>query len=553
MSEFKNKLNRRQKLFKQKVTSTLSRNKRQELVVNISKNKRDEILMKRRNLSFPEGKSTKNISFGLDENPTLDNLDVFVNGIKSPDANVQEDSARMIRKIISSEEEPPITEIIKTLIVPYFVEFIQDFKNPTLQLESAWILSNLCSGNSLETRYVVELDVIPIFFDLLQSDNVDLLSQKQAVGYVTFFSWEKMTIIMQFKLKEDRLVTTDSKIGGCDCAQFRDEILTHTNSIDTIIDLIRKYENNLDLVKISSWTLSILVRGKPAPSLKKISKTLPIFSALLSHTNEQILSDVSWGLAFVAKVNQENINAIINNDCVPKLIKLLHHESREVQLPAIRTIGDMITGDEKSTQYILDCGLLKNFDLLLDHKTLKIIKFSCWALSNICAGNYEQIESVIEHNLIPALLKLMEHDLIPIKKEAFWAVSNAIYLGSDKQVMYLYEKGVIVKLLPFLKVKHNKIVASCLESYLKILEVGNQKAIDEGTEENFYALEMEENGIRKQIEDCTENPNKKIFKISNTILERFFDDDDVDFDDNFEEIDYNLTNLTQEEKEIYNF
>ncbi|KAJ3424997.1 importin subunit alpha-4 [Anaeramoeba flamelloides] len=461
MSEFKNKLNRRQKLFKQKVTSTLSRNKRQELVVNISKNKRDEILMKRRNLSFPEGKSTKNISFGLDENPTLDNLDVFVNGIKSPDVNVQEDSARMIRKIISSEEEPPITEIIKTLIVPYFVEFIQDFKNPTLQLESAWILSNLCSGNSLETRYVVELDVIPIFFDLLQSDNVDLLAQ--------------------------------------------------------------------------------------------ISKTLPIFSALLSHTNEQILSDVSWGLAFVAKVNQENINAIINNDCVPKLIKLLHHESREVQLPAIRTIGDMITGDEKSTQYILDCGLLKNFDLLLDHKTLKIIKFSCWALSNICAGNYEQIESVIEHNLIPTLLKLMEHDLIPIKKEAFWAISNAIYLGSDKQVMYLYEKGVIVKLLPFLKVKHNKIVASCLESYLKILEVGNQKAIDEGTEENFYALEMEENGIRKQIEDCTENPNKKIFKISNTILERFFDDDDVDFDDNFEEIDYSLTNLTQEEKEIYNF
>ncbi|KAJ6226336.1 importin subunit alpha-4 [Anaeramoeba flamelloides] len=430
MSGFKNKLNRRQKLFKQKVTSDISRNKRQELVVNISKNKRDEILMKRRKLSFPEGKSTENLSFGIDENPTLDNLDVFVNGIKSQDVNVQEDSARMIRKIISSEEEPPITEIIKTLIVPYFVEFVQDFTNPILQLESAWVLSNLCSGNSLETRYVLELDVVPIFFGLLQSDNVDLLAQ--------------------------------------------------------------------------------------------ISKTLPIFSTLLSHTNEQILSDVSWGLAFVAKVNQENINAIINNDCVPKLIKLLHHESREVQLPAIRTIGDIVTGDEKSTQYILDCGLLKNFDLLLNHKTLKIVKFSCWTLSNICA-------------------------------EAFWAISNAIYRGSDKQVMHLYERGVVEKLLPFLKFKHNKIVVCCLESYLKILEVGNQIATDEGTEENVYALEMEENGIRKQIEDCTENHNKKIFKISNTILESFFDnDDDVDFDNNFEEIDYSLTNLSKEEKEIYN-
>jgi hypothetical protein len=93
----------------------------------------------------------------------------FVMYSRSSDPTKQFQATQNTRKVLSRERHPPIDTVIKSGAVPRCIEFLKNEKNPDLQFEAAWVLTNIASGSSAQTEYVVKAGAVEPFIQLLRS------------------------------------------------------------------------------------------------------------------------------------------------------------------------------------------------------------------------------------------------------------------------------------------------------------------------------------------------------------------------------------------------
>ena len=111
---------------------------------------------------------------------------------------------------------------------------------------------------------------------------------------------------------------------------------------------------------------------------------------------------------------------VVSAGVVPPLVNLISPQAPSAVItPVLRTLGNIVTGDDVQTQAVIDAGVLTRLVPLLEHTKKPIRKETCWMLSNICAGTQAQIQAVLS---VPGLLDravhlLSQHDW-EVKKEA---------------------------------------------------------------------------------------------------------------------------------------
>ena len=81
--------------------------------------------------------------------------------------------------------------------------------------------------------------------------------------------------------------------------------------------------------------------------------------------------------------SDERIQMIIDHINLKSLVKLLYNENKSLLTPVIRSIGNIVSGDDKQTQSVLDCDILPILYELYNHKSDTIRKEINWSLSNI--------------------------------------------------------------------------------------------------------------------------------------------------------------------------
>jgi len=242
---------------------------------------------------------------------------------------------------------------------------------------------------------------------------------------------------------------------------------------------------------------------------------------LIYSEDEEVLADSCWALSFLSDGANDRIQLVIDAGVCRRLVELLRHTSSTIQTPALRTVGNIVTGNDDQTQLILHCGALNMLLPLLSSPRKPLRKESCWTISNITAGNRAQIQAVIDSNIIPPLVHLLNNDEFDIQKEAAWAISNATCGGGAEHIRYLVEQGCVSPLVNLLDRMDAKIVIVALEGLQNILKWGESSKDKEGN--NPYSSVIELAGGVEKLEQLQRHENQKVYDSALSILEKYFE------------------------------
>ncbi|XP_020591450.1 importin subunit alpha-like [Phalaenopsis equestris] len=494
----------RKKEYKSGVDGEDARRRRVDILVEIRKTKReDNLLKKRREGLLQAGQVLDLASHALPAKEKLDDLPAMTLGVWSAESHIQLRATTQFRKLLSFEKCPPIEVVIKAGVVPRFVEFLSRSDLPQLQFEAGWILTNVASGTSEQTRVVVDHGAVPKFVQLLSSPSDEV--REQAVWAL-------------------------GNVAG-DSSKCRDIVLENA-ALFPLLALLNE-GSKISMIRNATWTLSNLVRGNPRPAFEQIRDSLPVLQRLVHSTDEEVLSDACWALSYMTDGANDRIQAVIGAGVCQRLVELIIYPSPTVLVPALRTVGNIVSGDDVQTQCILDNGVLPClFHLLTRSYKKSIKKEACWTISNITAGTGDQIQAVIDANIISPLVHLLMHAEFDIKKEAAWAISNATSGGSTEQIHYLASQGCIKPMCDLLTCSDPRVIRICLDGLKNILKAGeDEKDMGRTNGINIYAQMIDECEGLDKIHSLQGHGNNEIYEKSVKLLEKYW----IEVEENGEE------------------
>ena len=143
-----------------------------------------------------------------------------------------------------------------------------------------------------------------------------------------------------------------------------------------------------------------------------------MLAKLVYSLDDEVLIDACWAISYLSDGANDKIQAVIEAGIPRRLVELLMHASTSVQTPALRSVGNIVTGDDVQTQIIINCGSLPALLSLLGSTKDGIRKEACWTISNITAGNSTQIQAVIDANIIPPLVNLLSNGDFKTRKRS---------------------------------------------------------------------------------------------------------------------------------------
>lgn len=190
------------------------------------------------------------------------------------------------------------------------------------------------------------------------------------------------------------------------------------------------------------------------------------------------------------------------------MVEFMQHPSVNLQIPAIRTIGNIATGSDKQTQCVIEANALPLIKTLLSHQKNAIRKEAAWTTSNVAAGTTDQISHLIQLDFFPVINKLVNEDVYEVKKEAAYVISNATSSKNPDLVKTLLQLGCLEPLANMLKKTDVRLLNIALDGIENILNTG-QKCMTQDMR-NPFALLFDELGGIDRLEELQGHPNQSL-------------------------------------------
>jgi len=475
-----------------------SRRRRMDAAVQIRKNKREEQLRKRRSTVATEGSNAQAIEASAPGaiKSSLENLPAMLAAVQSNNVEDMLKGTIALRKLLSRPVEPPVQQVIDAGFLPVLCEFLKANDKPTLQFEAAWVLTNI--GSSDLTESIVTAGALPLLAPLLRSPAANV---------------------------RDQAAWCIGNIAGDSC-QLRDAVLETPGVFEGLLANLDQPEN-IQMLRNVTWSVSNLCRGSdPRPSLQKLVPVVGLLAKTVMRCGDmETIIDATWALSYLSDGDNESLNVIVSTGICPKLVELLGSSHNKCIPPCLRTLGNIVTGNDAQTQAAIDAGLLEKLVPLLSHPKVNVRKEAAWTASNITAGTKDQISQFLQtHDLPESIVGCLRNAEFSVKREAAWTIANICSAGDDSQMRCIVENfNTLEPLGDLLALDDDRITDVVLTALNNILK---------HDPEHYTFLFHQCEGLLDHIESLQSHANEAIHAKVDDMLQTYFsiEDEEEDFD-----------------------
>ncbi|KAM3145419.1 hypothetical protein pb186bvf_002463 [Paramecium bursaria] len=300
-------------------------------------------------------------------------IGVFVKQLDSEDIYIKYHGLVGIRKLVSHETDPQISQAIDLGAVPLIFSIIKMNITPYHTYESCYILTNIASGNQEETAVVADLGGIELFIELTKSKIFDIAEQSV---------WALGNLAGDNDEYKNKILEGGGHQAIIEFAQVCEGLLNDgfngsLNSLNQCVWALTNLCQNQSSLYIISNICKLLKYAQQSNNL------LEVLNALSEHTKQQ-----------------EVVQLLFENQCIKIILQSLTHKSFEVIRSASAILVDISMGSKEQAKYLIEQQLLKYIQKLLTHNKVQIRKLVVQLLQMIAISSYELTVEILKDQLI---------------------------------------------------------------------------------------------------------------------------------------------------------
>ncbi|KAB1267523.1 Importin subunit alpha-4, partial [Camelus dromedarius] len=378
------------------------RRHRNEVTVELRKNKRDEHLLKKRNV--PQEESLEDSDVDADFKAQNVTLEAILQNATSDNPVVQLSAVQAARKLLSSDRNPPIDDLIKSGILPILVKCLErddkigrlNLCSPNQNLEKQQPLMPLTNGDGPQCRdYVISLGVVK-----------PLLSFINPSIPITFLRNVTWVIVNLCRNKDP------------------------PPPMETVQE-----SDNLDEILVDTvWALSYLTDGGNEQIQMVIdSGVVPFLVPLLSHQEVKVQTAALRAVGNIVTGTDEQTQVVLNCDVLSHFPNLLSHPKEKINKEAVWFLSNITAGNQQQVQAVIDAGLIPMIIHQLAKGDFGTQKEAAWAISNLTiSGRKDQVEYLVQQNVIPPFCNLLSVKDSQVVQVVLDGLKNILIMAGDE-------------------------------------------------------------------------------------------------------------------------
>uniref|UniRef100_G1KW17 Uncharacterized protein n=1 Tax=Anolis carolinensis TaxID=28377 RepID=G1KW17_ANOCA len=272
-------------------------------------------------LNFSPEIDEKNVVFKL-------SLEEITEVIKLDNPYFQLKAAQTVSKLLPRPQNPPTNSVIESGIIPKLMDFLYHHDTPALQLQTAWVLTNIALGMSDQIRAVVEVNSI--------------------LGLVVLLSSPHLYICEQAVWALGNIADDDS--------MYRDTLIIF-NVIPLLLTLVAP-TTPIGFLRNFRWTLSKLYGSNDHIQVVMQAGILPRLIQLMTDSEMPFCSLALHAMGNITTGTDEQIQMAIDASMLSVLPHLIHHPKLTIQKKAAYTSSNIAVGSGRQLQQIITCRSL---------------------------------------------------------------------------------------------------------------------------------------------------------------------------------------------------